>query len=103
MRARRTLTPGRRAPRSCFANMVLSLCVDCVGNSYGLVEHRDGLALVPFDRDREIARVVSTYRRLNYFMQDTTAVHECWNFKLPSAAKRKLCEIPLVSRVYEST
>jgi hypothetical protein len=37
---------------------------DCVGNGYGLIDHDKGIALVPFDKELEVARTVSTYRRL---------------------------------------
>jgi hypothetical protein len=41
---------------------------DCVGHGYGLTRHQDGVAHVPFDRDQEIARIVSIYRRRHVFL-----------------------------------
>jgi hypothetical protein len=80
-------------------NCVVEFWLDCVGNSYGLINHRDGLALVPFDPDQEIARIVSDYRRQNYLLQDEILANEDWHFHWPNAVKRKWCEIPLVSQI----
>jgi hypothetical protein len=73
--------------------------LDCVGHGYGLTHHQDGVAHVPFDSDQEIARIVSIYRRLHLYLQDKFYIYDQWMYQLPDAAKRKLCEIPLVSQV----
>lgn len=71
----------------------------CVGNSYGLVNHDRGIALVPFDQALEIARTVSIYRRQNIALQDILFVVEQWLHKWPRKKKERLCGIKLVSRV----
>lgn len=73
--------------------------LDCAGNGYGLAKHNKGIALVPFDKAREIARIVSTYRRLNIGMQDTMMFVEKWLHSWPRSLKEKLCGIPLVRNV----
>lgn len=72
---------------------------DCVGNGYGLTKHARGIALVPFNRPLEIARTVSTYRRLNIALQDTMLVTEMWLHSWPRKLKERMCGIPLVCRV----
>lgn len=73
---------------------------DCVGNGYGLVKHKDGIAVSPYDPDLEIARIVSIYRRLNISLADTMYVAEWWMHRLPRPAKEKISEIPLVQKTY---
>ena len=73
--------------------------LDCVGLGYGLTYHQDGIAHVPFDPDQEIALEVSSYRRAHLHLQDQWEIFNRWTCQLPDAAKRKLCEIPLVSQV----
>jgi hypothetical protein len=84
-------------------NCAVEFWLDCVGNGYGIVSHQEGLALVPFNPDQEIARVVSDYRRLNYLLQDEMHVNAHWHFHLPNAVKRQWCEIPLVERISYTT
>jgi hypothetical protein len=72
---------------------------DCVGNGYGLVKGDQGISLVPFNEALEIARTVSTYRRLNIALQDTMFIVEQWLHKWPSKMKERMCGIPMVSRV----
>src|SRR5262245_11664602 len=73
--------------------------LDCVGLGYGLTHHQDGIAHVPYDPDQEIALQVSSYRRAHIHLQDQGDIFNLWMYQLPDAAKRKLCEIPLVSQV----
>ena len=73
--------------------------LDCVGLGYGLTHHQDGVAHVPFDPDQEIALQVSNYRRFHLHLQDQCKIGDQWRYQLPDAAKRQLCEIPLVSQV----
>lgn len=72
---------------------------DCVGNGYGLAKHEEGIALAPYDIDLEIARIVSTYRRLNVSTQDTMLAVELWFHRWSRKEREKLCEIPLVCRI----
>lgn len=72
---------------------------NCVGNGYGLTKHARGIALVPFDESLEIARTVSTYRRLNIALQDTMLVTEKWLHSWPRKLKERMCGIPLVCRI----
>lgn len=72
---------------------------DCVGNGYGLVKRDREIALVPFDEALEIARTVSTYRRLNIVLQDTMFIVEQWVHTWPRKMKERLCGIKLVSRI----
>jgi hypothetical protein len=73
--------------------------LDCVGLGYGLTHHQDGVAHVPFDPDQEIALQVSSYRRRHLHLQDQLDIDDQWTYQLPDAAKKQLCEIPLVSQV----
>ena len=43
--------------------------------------------------------MVSDYRRLHLYLQDKLDIYDQWMYQLPDGAKRKLCEIPLVSQV----
>lgn len=72
---------------------------DCVGNGYGLIHHDLGIALAPFDKALEIARTVSTYRRLNIALQDTMFIVEQWLHSWPRKMKERMCGTPLVNRV----
>ena len=72
---------------------------DCAGHGYGLTHHQHGIAHVPFNRDQEIARVVSIYRRRHLYQRDRFYIIEQWMYQLSEAEKRKLCQIPLVSQV----
>ena len=69
---------------------------DCVGNTYGLIKHEQGLALAPFNRAMEIARTVSTYRRHSIALQDIEVVLDRWFHSWSRRHKEMLCEIPLV-------
>ena len=75
---------------------------DCLGHEYGIARHEEGLVIEPSRPDLEIARVVSIYRRLNISLQDDLMVGEWWLHKWPRAVKEKLCDIPLVRRIYGS-
>jgi len=85
--------------RAVMYSCAVEYWLDCVGFGYGLTHHRDGVAHVPFDVDQEFARTVSSYRRLHLWLQDKFDIYEEWTYQLPDAAKRQLCEIPLVSQV----
>lgn len=72
---------------------------ECVGNNYGLSKHKDGILHASFSKDLEIARIASTYRRLNTALQDTMFILEEWFNVWTRPIKEKLCEIPLVSKI----
>lgn len=82
-----------------FYQYAVDLWFQCVGNSYGLREHEDGVALTSYAMDREVARTVSTYRRSNISLQDNMSLQEKWLYAWPASLKRKICEIPLVCGV----
>jgi hypothetical protein len=73
--------------------------LDCVGHNYGLTHHRDGVAHVPFNRDQEIARIVSIYRRLHLNLQDKDYIYQQWFHQLSTSEKKRFCEIPLISQI----
>ena len=72
---------------------------DCVGNGYGIVSVGEDVKLLPFDKEIEIARTISTYRRQNVTLQQQSALVEFWDNKLSQDEKRRLCQVKLVSRV----
>jgi hypothetical protein len=74
--------------------------LDCVGNGYALIRRDDGIVIAPQDEELEIARIVSTYRRLNLEVQNIDGFHLYWENHISHEVKRKLCKTPLVSRVY---
>lgn len=73
--------------------------LDCAGHNYGLIQHRDGVAHVPFNRDQEIARIVSIYRRLHLYLEDKGYIYQQWFHQLSTPEKKRFCEIPLVSQI----
>jgi hypothetical protein len=72
---------------------------DCVGNGYGIVSIGEDVKLLPFDKEIEIARTVSTYRRQNVTLQHQSALVEFWDNKLSQDEKKHLCQLKLVNRV----
>jgi hypothetical protein len=72
---------------------------DCVGNGYGIAKHDQGLALVPSDRELEIARIVSIYRRHSIDLDVTLSFIDIWSYSLPRKDKEKMCGIQLVKSI----
>ena len=91
---------GLESNKAMIYSCAVEYWLDCVGLGYGLTHHQDGIAHVPFDPDQEIALRASSYRRLHNQLQYKWNIGNRWTYQLPDAAKRKLCEIPLVSQVY---
>ena len=73
--------------------------LDCVGHDYGLIHHRDGVAHIPFNRDQEIARIVSIYRHVHLYLQDKDFIYQQWVYQLSESEKKRFCEIPLGSKI----
>lgn len=73
--------------------------LNCLGNGYVLEKRMEQVALVPSDRQVEIARTVSTYRRSTMALHENMAFVDEWFHStppLPRGMKEKLCGIPLV-------
>lgn len=76
--------------------------MNCLGNGYVLEKRAEGVALIPSDRQAEIARTVSTYRRSTMALHENIAFVDEWLHSHPSLSrvlKEKLCGIPLVRRI----
>ncbi len=80
--------------------IAVELWNDTIGNGFWISRGKDRLSHVAFDKNREVARIASIYRREKNLLENTMGFVEVWFNKLTRSQKEMFCQFPLAENIY---